>query len=91
VVCTVLNAQHATLFIGQADRDIETRFKEHHRYIRTNKPKSAFAVHILYNCYQYESIEDTLQLIVPCNKGNRMNYLENLYIQRYHSFGLLME
>jgi hypothetical protein len=28
--------------------------------------------------------EDTLKLIRPCRKGNRMNHWENLYIQMYH-------
>jgi hypothetical protein len=48
-------------------------------------------MHILNNNHQYNSIEESLQLIVPCNKGNRMNYLENLYIQQLHSLGLLMD
>jgi hypothetical protein len=67
------------------------RFKDHHRYVHTNNPKSAFAMHILNNNHQYDSIEETLQLIEPRNKGNRMNHLENLYIQQYHTLGLLME
>jgi hypothetical protein len=78
-------------YIGQTGREIGTRFKEHHHYVRTNNPKSAFAMHILNNNHQYNSIEESLQLIVPCNKGNRMNYLETLYIQQFHSLGLLMD
>jgi hypothetical protein len=78
-------------YIGQTGREIETRFKEHHRYIRTNNPKSAYAMHILNNDHQYGPIEDTLQLIIPCNKGTRMNCLRNLYIQQYHKLGLLMD
>jgi hypothetical protein len=78
-------------YIGQTGRNIGTRFKEHHHYVRTNNPKSAFAMHILNNNHQYNSIEESLQLIVPCNKGNRMSYLENLYIQQFRSLGLLMD
>jgi hypothetical protein len=79
------------VYVGQTGRVIRTRFKEHHCYVRTNNPKLAFATHILNNNHQYDSIEETLQLIAPCNKGNRTNHLENLYIQQYHSMGLLME
>jgi hypothetical protein len=48
-------------------------------------------MHILNNNHQYDSIEETVQLIAACSKGNRMNHLDNLYIQQYHSMGLLME
>jgi hypothetical protein len=45
-------------YIGQTGRDISTRFKEHHRYVRINNPTSAFAMHILNNNHQYNSIEE---------------------------------
>jgi hypothetical protein len=51
----------------------------------------AYATHILNNNHQYGPIEETLQLIMPCSKGTRMNCLENLYIQKYQKLGLLME
>jgi hypothetical protein len=75
------------LYIGQTARHTYTRFKEH---IRTNNPKSAFAVHILENNHQYDVMEESLRLITPCNKGNRLSLLENLYIQQFHNLGLLM-
>jgi hypothetical protein len=77
-------------YIGQTRQDISTRFKEHLRYICTNNPKSAFALHILDNNHQYNSMEESLQLVTPCNKGNRLHLLENLYIQQFHNMGLLM-
>jgi hypothetical protein len=79
------------LYIGQRGRDIYARFKEHVRYICTNNPKLAFAVHILKNNHQYDIMEESLWLITPCNKGNRLNLLENLHIQQFHSIGLLMD
>ncbi|GFG36121.1 hypothetical protein Cfor_03762, partial [Coptotermes formosanus] len=78
-------------YIGQTGQHIYTKFKEHIRYIRTNNPKSAFAVHILENNHQYDTMEESLRLITPCNKGNRLNLLENLYIQQFHNLGLLMD
>jgi hypothetical protein len=77
-------------YIGQTGRDLSTRYKEHLRYICTNNPKSAFALHILDNNHQYNCMEESLQLVVPCRKGNRLNLLENLYIQLFHNLGLLM-
>jgi hypothetical protein len=59
--------------------------------VRSNNPKSAFAIHILDNNHQYDSMEESLQLVVPCNKGNRMNHLENLYIRQFHNLGILMD
>jgi hypothetical protein len=47
-------------YIGQTDRDIGTRFKEHHRYVCINNPKSAFAMQSLNNNHQYNSIEESL-------------------------------
>jgi hypothetical protein len=78
-------------YTGQTGRDTYIRFKEHIWYIRTNNPKWAFAVHILENNRQYDTTEESLLLITPCNKGNRLNLLENLYIQQFHSLGLLMD
>jgi hypothetical protein len=77
-------------YIGQTGRDLNTRYKEHLRYIRTNNPKSAFALHILDNNHQYNSMDESLQLVVPCRKRNGLNLLENLYIQLFRNLGLLM-
>jgi len=39
-------------YVGQSDRSIATRHKEHTRYIRTNNPISAYALHILNNRHE---------------------------------------
>jgi hypothetical protein len=36
-------------YVGQSGRPITTRHREHTRYIRTNNPNSAYAMHILNN------------------------------------------
>jgi len=77
-------------YVGQSGRDITTRYKEHIRYIRTNSNTSAYATHILNNGHEYGTAQDTLRLIQPCRKGQRMNSWENLYIQMYQQQGKLI-
>ena len=54
--------------------------KEHMRYIRTNNPQSAYALHILQNIHDYVPTVDTLQLPKACSKGTHVNCWETLYI-----------
>ena len=42
-------------YVGETSRDFHTRCIEHCRYIKSNKPKSAHAVHILNNQHEYGS------------------------------------
>ena len=78
------------IYVGQSDRSINIRHKEHVRYIRTNNPSSAYALHILQNRHEYGTIADTLQLLKKCQKGTRMNCWEALYIQIFHQHNLLI-
>ena len=48
-------------YVGQSGRPIATRHKEHIRYIKTNKPVSAYAIHILNNRHEYGTANDTLK------------------------------
>jgi hypothetical protein len=43
------------------------------RYIRTNNPLSAYALHILQNTHDYGLISDTFQLLETFRKGTRTN------------------
>jgi len=61
-------------YVGQSGRPITTRHKEHIRYIKTNKPVSAYATHILNNRHEYGTANDTLKLIQPCRKSMKMNH-----------------
>jgi hypothetical protein len=70
-------------YIGQTSRDIITRFKEHRRYIKSNNPKSAYALRILNNRHEYGPAQNTVQLIQQCGKNNMLTYWENYYIQNY--------
>jgi hypothetical protein len=67
--------------VGQSGRAIETRFKEHIRYVRSNNSTSAQAAHILENRHEYGTKENTLQLLKACHKGKHMDCWETLYIQ----------
>jgi len=60
------------------------------RYIRTNNPQSAYALHILQNRHEYGPIVDTLQLLKTCSKGTHMNGWEALYMQTLHQNGILI-
>ena len=51
------------IYVGQSGRTINIRHKDHVRYIRTNKPSPAYALHILQNRHEYGTIADTLQLL----------------------------
>ena len=77
------------IYVGQTGRNLKRRFLEHHRYIKTNDPKSTYALHIL-NRHEYGPLHTTVELLKPCNKGWCMNYLENSYIQSYQLKGSLI-
>ena len=69
-------------YVGQTGRKLETRYKEHIRYIKNNNEQSAFATHILCNRHEFGPIDKTMKLLHKASKGKRMNVLENYYIQR---------
>ena len=84
--CNTFNLQ----YVGQTGRNLKARYLEHCRYIKSNDPKSAYALHILNNKHEYGTIYSTTTLIKTCKKGWRMNTLENFYIQQFHQNGSLI-
>jgi hypothetical protein len=86
VKCKICNKK----YVGQSGRPITTRHKEHIRYIRSNNTTSAYAAHILNNRHKYGTVENTLKLIHPCRKGQKMNNWENLYNQMYRQLDRLI-
>ena len=78
------------VYVGQSGRSINIRHKEHIRYIRTNNPFSAYALHVLQNGHEYGTIADTLQLLKTCQKGTRMNCWEASYMQVFHQYKILI-
>ena len=78
-------------YVGQSEASKATRHKEHTRYIRTNNPISAYALHILNNRHQYGTAEETLELLKPCNKGTKINGWDALYMQAFYQGNILIE
>ena len=60
-------------YIGQSGGSIDTRYKEHIRYIRYNNPQSVYAMHVLHNKHECRPAKDTLQLLKACSEGTRMS------------------
>ena len=46
-------------YVGQSGRPITIRHREHLRYIRSNNPTSAYAMHILDNRHEFGSADET--------------------------------
>ena len=72
------------VYIGQTGRSIEARYKEHMRYIKTNNPQSAYALHILNNRHEYGPMDRVMKILKPCRKGKLMNTWETMFIQLHH-------
>jgi hypothetical protein len=85
--CNTCNLQ----YVGHTGRNLKARSLEHCRYIKSNDPKSAYALHVLNNKHEYGPINSTMTLIKSCRKGWHMNILENFYIQYYHQNGTLIQ
>ena len=74
-------------YVGQSGRALSQRFQEHKRdFLRSFKDNvtnphptcdSAIARHCLEKGHSYEDVKP--QLLHPCEKGARMNRLEELY------------
>jgi hypothetical protein len=63
-------------YVGQSGRAVAVRFKEYIRYIWTNTPTSPYALHILNQQHEYGCLDENLQLLKTCDKGNLMNLWE---------------
>ena len=77
--------------VGQSGRAITKRYKEHIRYIRSNNPISAYAMHILQNIHEYGPEKETMHLIKKCHKGSHMDSWEALYMYIYHKQRILID
>ena len=62
-----------SVYTDQTGRSMEARYKERIRYIRTNNPQSAYALHILDNRHEYGAQEHIMELVKTCRKGKLMN------------------
>jgi hypothetical protein len=76
-------------YIGQSERSITTRHKEHICCIKNN-PASAYALHMLKNRHEYGTAEKTMKLLKSCNKRKRMDCWEIFYMQAFHQHNILI-
>jgi hypothetical protein len=67
-------------YIGQTERTFRTRYKEHIREIKTNGQKSKFAQHILDTTHNYDTIEQTMEILHLEKKGKMLSALESYHI-----------
>jgi len=76
--------------VGQSSRNLKIRYKEHIRYIRSNNPQSAYALHILQNRHEYGPMNETMRLLKQVHKTTSLIPYERLYIQTLHQAGKLI-
>ena len=71
--------QNMQFSVHRTNSSVRARFNEHHRFIKNNNPKSAYAIHIVRNGHKY-GILHTMELLETCEKGQRMNCWEIFHI-----------
>jgi len=69
-------------YVGQTSRSVGILHWEHTRYIKTNNPISACALHILNNRHECGNSDQTMELLKTCNKGMKMKCWESKYEER---------
>jgi hypothetical protein len=77
-------------YISQIGWQVKIRFVEHQRHIKNNNPKSAYALHVLKKRHECGTIQNTVELLITCKNGYRMNCWETFYINTYQQ-GLLIQ
>ena len=78
------------MYVGQSERSINVRHKDHVIYVRTNSPLCAYAFHILRNRQEHGTMADILKLLKTCQKGKRISCWEALHIQIFHQHKVLI-
>jgi len=67
-------------YVGQTDRNLETRFREHKNAFRTASQSSNFAKHLMEGTHSFGPIHNTMQILQLQNKGAHLNNIERFYI-----------
>ena len=71
-------------YVGQTNRSLRIRYKEHIRYIRSNNSQSAYAPNILQNRYEYGPMDNTMTLLKHINNQSLLLPYEQYHIQALH-------
>jgi hypothetical protein len=69
VAFIVLNVTSDKIYVGQTGRNFKITFSEHQRYIKTNNPKSGYALHILNNKHENGITQNIMQQSKNITKG----------------------
>jgi hypothetical protein len=62
--------------MGKTGRNFQTRYKEHIREIRYNKPKKGYGQHMLNTGHKYRNIEDTMDVVEQQPKGPYLDTID---------------
>lgn len=73
----------ANIHTGTNWPSLKLSHEESIRYVKYNNPQLACILHILQNRKEHGSIQDTVNLLQPIQKGSHVNTLEQFYIQKY--------
>ena len=71
-------------YVGQTNRNLKPRFREHIPYIKNKDPRSAYALHTLNCRHEYDNTDDTMTLLKHINTQTLLLPLEQMYIQSFH-------
>ena len=74
-------------YVAQTSRSLKQRYKEHTRYIRSNNPQSAYALHILNNQHKYDPIEKTMTLLKPLKNPSLLTPYALHILNNQHEYG----
>lgn len=76
-----LHALHVNSVILDKLVKSKTRYQKHIRYIKHNKPQLEYALHVLNNAHEYESINNIMSLLKQVNKAPLINSFKQFYFQ----------
>ena len=71
-------------YVGQTSRSLSIRYKQHIRYIRSNNPQSAYALHILQNRHEYGPMDNTMTLLKHIKNQSLLLPYEQYHTQALH-------
>jgi phosphoribulokinase len=77
-------------YVGQTSRNLKLLSQEYMRYIRNNKPQSAYAQHILQNQHEYGTMDNIMTLLKPLKNNTMLIPCEQFFIQSLHQEGKLI-
>jgi predicted alpha/beta-fold hydrolase len=80
ITCKTCHKSH----VGQTNRNLNLRFREHIRYIKNNDHCLTYALHMLNCRHEYGNISDTVTLLKQINKPSLLLPYEQMYIQIFH-------